>query len=325
MKDIYDITIIGGGPVGMYTVFYAHLRQAKVKIIESLHQLGGQPAILYPEKAIYDIPAYSKIDGEHLTLNLQQQLERFNTTICLDETVLNIEKKDEVFEIKTTTQTHYSKTIILSFGNGAFKPRTLDLEGMDTFKNIKYHVNNISQYSHSDIVVLGGGDSAVDWSLAFNKIAKTTTIVHRRDEFRALEHSVEELKKTMVNILTPYIPIQLKGENKKLNSIVLENVKTKDTKEIPVDYLFVNYGFSSNVGNLKNWGLELKRNTVLVDTKQETSIPGIFAVGDCCTYDGRVNLIATGFGEAPIAVNHAIHFINPKQRVQPMHSSSLFN
>lgn len=324
MNEIFDITIIGGGPVGLYTAFYANLRNAKVKIIESLHQLGGQPAILYPEKAIYDIPAYAKISGEQLTLNLQEQLNRFDTPVYLNETVVNIVKKDEIFEIETTKGNHYTKTIILTFGGGAFKPRTLDLDGIDTYQNIKYYVNDIKQYSGKNVVVLGGGDSAVDWSLAFNTIANSTTIVHRRDEFRAMEHSVTELKNSSINMLTPYIPVALKGDGETLTHVVLEHVKTKEIKEIAADYLFVNYGFSSHVGNLKNWGVELKRHAVIVNSKQETSVTGIFAAGDCCTYDGKVELIASGFGEAPTAVNNAMHFINPKERVQPMHSSSLF-
>ncbi|NEW61996.1 SidA/IucD/PvdA family monooxygenase [Granulicatella sp. zg-ZJ] len=323
MTEIFDITIIGGGPIGLFTAFYAHLRQAKVKIIESLHQLGGQPIMLYPEKTILDVPAYPRLTGQTLSEKLLEQLSPFDTTVCLNETVLHIEKENEHFVLTTNQGTHFTKTVIIAIGAGAFKPRTLDLEGIDTFENIHYHVQNIEQYKDKDVVVLGGGDSAVDWSLAFEPIAKSTRIVHRRDEFRAMEHSVEQLKQSSINIHTPHLPTKLIGKDKKLSHIELTKVKTDETVTLPVDHLFVNYGFSTSVGNLKNWGLELKRNAIIVDTKQESSISGIFAVGDCCTYEGKVDLIASGFGEAPTAVNNAMVFINPKARVQPMHTTSL--
>lgn len=323
MNTLFDITIIGGGPVGMFAAFYGHLRQANVKIIDSLHQLGGQPAMLYPEKDILDIPGFFSLTGQELTENLTKQLQRFDTTICLNETVENITQADGVCHITTNLGTHHSKTVIIAMGAGAFKPRTLDLEGIDAFENIHYHVQNMQQYAGKDIVVLGGGDSAVDWSLAFEPIAKSTTIVHRRDSFRALEHSVAQLQQSSVSVQTPYLPTKLIGTGSHLTHLELTKVKSDETLTIPVDHLFVNYGFTSSVGKLKEWGLDLQRQSIIVNNKQETSIPGIYAIGDCCTYDGKVELIATGFGEAPIAVNHAMAYINPASRVQPTHSTSL--
>lgn len=321
--DLYDITIIGAGPSGLFAAFYAHLRQAKVKIIDSLHQIGGQPGILYPEKTILDVPAFPEITGGDLVKQLSNQLNRFNTTICLNETVQSITKHEDYFTLDTPTQTHYSKTIIIALGAGAFKPRTLKLDGISTYKNIHYYVNNLQQYTNQNIVVLGGGDSAVDWSLAFNNTGANTTIVHRRHEFRAMEHSVAQLNQSAITQLKPFIPVKLIGENNLLTHVVLENVETKALTTIDTDHLFINYGFSSSVGNLKNWGLQLRRSLIEVDNTQQTSISGIFAIGDCCIHDGKVELIATGFGEAPIAVNHAVNFINPKNRIQPMHSTSL--
>lgn len=322
MTDIYDITIIGGGPVGLFTAFYAHLRHAKVKIIDSLPQLGGQPAILYPEKTILDIPAHRQLTGQELTEHLLDQLKSFNTTICLNETVIDV-KTDEVIEITTNKGTHTSKTVIIAMGGGAFKPRPLDIEEAEQFTNIHYHVTNIQQYADQDIIILGGGDSAVDWSLAFDKIAKNTTIIHRREAFRALEHSVADLEASDVKILTPYIPHQLSGQKGLGKELTIKKVKSEETLTLPFDHLFVNYGFKSSIGTLKEWGLELKRNRIIVNQKQETSLSGIYAVGDCCFYEGKVDLIATGFGEAPTAVNNAMHFINPTERVQPKHSTSL--
>ena len=322
MTQLYDITIVGGGPVGLFTAFYAHLRQAKVKIIDSMPQLGGQPAILYPEKAILDIPAFPSLSGQELTDNLLSQLEPFDTSICLNETIIGLEK-GEVITLTTNKGQHLTKALIIAMGGGAFRPRPLELENADQFANIHYHVSNLQQYADQEIVVLGGGDSAVDWALAFEKIAKKTSLIHRREAFRALEHSVADLKASDVDILTPYIPSQVKGQGDIATELVVQKVKSDEQITIPFDHLFVNYGFKSSVGTLKEWGLDLKRHRIIVNQKQETSIPGVYAVGDCCFYDGKVDLIATGFGEAPTAVNNAMHFINPTERVQPKHSTSL--
>lgn len=322
MTELYDITIIGGGPVGLFTAFYAHLRHAKVKIIDSLPQLGGQPAILYPEKTILDIPAFRQLTGQELTDNLLEQLAPFDTTICLNETVTAIETGDRI-KVTTNKGIHETKTVIVAMGGGAFKPRPLDVEEADQYRNIHYHVANIQQYAGQNLVVLGGGDSAVDWSLAFDKIAEKTTIIHRRDAFRALEHSVADLQASTVEILTPYLPSQLIGQGDQATALTIKKAKSDETMAIPFDHLFVNYGFKSSVGTLKEWGLELKRHRIIVNQKQETSIPGIYAVGDCCFYEGKVDLIATGLGEAPTAVNNAMHFINPTEKVQPKHSTSL--
>ena len=322
MTQLYDITIVGGGPVGLFTAFYAHLRQAKVKIIDSMPQLGGQPAILYPEKAILDIPAFPSLSGQELTDNLLSQLEPFDTSICLNETIIGLEK-GEVITLTTNKGQHLTKALIIAMGGGAFRPRPLELENADQFANIHYHVSNLQQYADQEIVVLGGGDSAVDWALAFEKIAKKTSLIHRREAFRALEHSVADLKASDVDILTPDIPSQVKGQGDIATELVVQKVKSDEQITVPFDHLFVNYGFKSSVGTLKEWGLDLKRHRIIVNQKQETSIPGVYAVGDCCFYDGKVDLIATGFGEAPTAVNNAMHFINPTERVQPKHSTSL--
>ena len=322
MSEIYDITIVGGGPVGLFAAFYGNMRQVKVKLIDSLPQLGGQPAILYPEKSILDVPGFTNLTGEELSNRLIEQVKRFDTPIFLNETVEDIRKEGDLFTITTSRQVHQSKAVIIAMGGGAFKPRALDIEGAEDFDNVHYHVSNIQQYEGQQVTVLGGGDSAVDWALAFDKIAPTT-IIHRRDNFRALEHSVEELKASSVEIKTPFVPSRLVGENGKITHLEISQVKGEESQLLPLDHLFVNYGFKSSVGNLKDWGLELNRHKILVNSKQETSMPGIYAAGDCCSYEGKIDLIATGLGEAPTAVNNAINHIYPEQKVQPKHSTSL--
>ena len=322
MSELYDITIVGGGPVGLFAAFYAHLRQAKVQIIDSLPQLGGQPAILYPEKKILDVPGFPNLTGEELTNRLLEQVNSFDTPIFLNETVLDIINNGDHFSIETNKGSHLSKTVIIAMGGGAFTPRPLELDGGDTYQNIHYHVSNIQQYAGKKVTILGGGDSAVDWALAFEKIAPTT-LVHRRDNFRALEHSVQALQESSVSIKTPFVPSQLLGDGKTLDKLEITKVKSDDTESIELDHLFVNYGFKSSVGNLKKWGLDLNRHKIIVNSKQESSQPGIYAIGDCCYYEGKIDLIATGLGEAPTAVNNAINFIDPEQKVQPKHSTSL--
>ncbi|HEL1321787.1 TPA: NAD(P)/FAD-dependent oxidoreductase, partial [Streptococcus equi subsp. zooepidemicus] len=323
----YDITIIGGGPVGLFAAFYAGLRGMTVKIIESLSELGGQPAVLYPEKVIYDIPAYPALTGAELTQKLIEQLSRFDDRIavCLKEEVLSFEKVDGDFVIQTSKARHYSKAIIVACGNGAFAPRTLGLDNEQLFAdhNLFYNVHSLNQFSGKRVVICGGGDSAVDWALALDGLAKSVTLVHRRDAFRAHEHSVELLKNSHVTTLTPFVPLALEGENGFVNKMTIQKVKSEEVMTLELDSLIVSFGFSTSNKNLKHWNLDYKRSSLLVSPLFQTSQEGIFAIGDAAAYEGRVDLIATGFGEAPIAVNQAIKYIYPDRDNRPVHSTSL--
>lgn len=326
-KEIYDVTIIGGGPVGLFSAFYAGLRQAKVKIIESLPQLGGQPGTLYPEKLIYDIAGFPEVSASELTQNLIKQLSKFKPTVILNEEAFELNREyDGIFEIQTSKNKHYSKAVIIAAGNGAFRPRRLDIENAIDYedKQLHYFVNNIEQFSNKNVAICGGGDSAVDWALTLEPIAKKVYLIHRREKFRAQEHSVDRLRASTVETVTPYVPIKINGNGEKLDSVTLQKTRSEESTTLQVDDFIVNYGFSSSIGNLKNWGFEVSHNAIQVNSKMETSIPGVFAVGDIATYSGKVKIIATGFGEAPTAVNNAMAFINPNERVQPMHSTSLF-
>ncbi|KEZ47853.1 ferredoxin--NADP reductase 2 [Metabacillus indicus] len=323
---VYDITIIGGGPVGLFTAFYGGMRQASVKIIESLPQLGGQLSALYPEKYIYDVAGFPKVRAQELVNNLKEQMAQFEPTICLEQAVADVEKQaDGVFKLTTDQEVHYSKTIIITAGNGAFQPRKIELEEAASFEksNLHYFIDDLNQFAGQRVLVCGGGDSAVDWSLMLEPIAEKVTLVHRRDKFRAHEHSVENLNNSKVQILTPFIPTELTGTDK-IEQVVLEEVKGDRKEVLDVDAVIVNFGFVSSLGPIKNWGLEIEKNSILVNSKMETNVEGIYAAGDICTYEGKVKLIASGFGEAPTAVNNAKAYMDPKARVQPLHSTSLF-
>lgn len=326
-QKVYDITIIGGGPTGLFTAFYGGMRQASVKIIESLPQLGGQLSALYPEKYIYDVAGFPKVRAQELIDNLKEQMAKFEPTVSLEQSVEKLEKlADGTFKLTTNKEVHYSKTIIITAGNGAFQPRRLELESAAQYEgtNLHYFIDDLSQFAGKKAVVFGGGDSAVDWALMLEPIAEKVTIVHRRDKFRAHEHSVENLQNSKVEIKTPYVPAELIGDSEGIKQVVLEGVTSKEKEVFDVDAVIVNYGFVSSLGPIKEWGLEIEKNSIVVNSRMETNIEGIYAAGDICTYDGKVKLIACGFGEAPTAVNHAKSYIDPKAKVQPMHSSSMF-
>ncbi|MEQ6377142.1 NAD(P)/FAD-dependent oxidoreductase [Bacillaceae bacterium S4-13-58] len=327
MSDkVYDVTVIGGGPVGLFTAFYAGMRQASVKVIESLPQLGGQLSALYPEKYIYDVAGFPKVRAQELIDNLKKQMSKFEPTIVLEQEVENIDKlEDGTFKLTTNKGEHLSKTIIITAGNGAFQPRKIEIDDANQFegKNLYYHVENMQQFAGQNVMICGGGDSAVDWALMLEPIAKHVTIVHRRDKFRAHEHSVELLENSKVNIMTPYFPEQIIGDDE-IKQVVLKAAKGEETKTIDVDALIVNYGFISSLGPIKEWGLNIEKNSIVVNSKMETNIPGIYAAGDICTYDGKVKLIAAGFGEGPTAINNAKAYMDPDAKVQPKHSSSMF-
>ncbi|MDR7237911.1 NAD(P)/FAD-dependent oxidoreductase [Neobacillus drentensis] len=327
-QKVYDITIIGGGPTGLFTAFYGGMRQASVKIIESLPQLGGQLSALYPEKYIYDVAGFPKIRAQELINNLKEQMRKFEPTIALEQSVEKLEKQaDGTFKLTTNKEVHFSKTIIITAGNGAFQPRRLELESAAQYerKNLYYFIEDLNQFADQKVVVFGGGDSAVDWALMLEPIAEKVSIVHRRDKFRAHEHSVENLYNSKADVKTPYVPAELIGDESGIKQVVLETVNGEEKVTLDVDAVICNYGFVSSLGPIKEWGLEIEKNSIIVNSKMETNIPGIYAAGDICTYDGKVKLIACGFGEAPTAVNNAKAFIDPKAKIQPLHSSSMFN
>ncbi|AIQ70858.1 NAD(P)/FAD-dependent oxidoreductase [Paenibacillus graminis] len=320
-----DLLIIGGGPAGMFAAFYGGMRQASVTLIESMPQLGGQLAALYPEKYIYDVAGFPKVTGQELVDNLSRQMELFQSDIRLEEKVVSLKKQDERHFVITTDKAEYhSKAVIITAGVGAFEPRRLELPEAARFEkaNLHYFVSDLNAFKGKKVLISGGGDSAVDWALMLEPIAEQVTLIHRRDKFRAHEHSVENLMASKVNVITPSEITGLHGEEF-ITKVTLSHIKTKETQELEVDSVIVNFGFVSSLGPIAEWGIDIDSNSIVVDSRMETSIPGIFAAGDITTYPGKLKLIAVGFGEAPTAVNNAKVYIDPEAKLSPGHSSNL--
>lgn len=321
-----DIAIIGAGPAGLFAGFYAGMRGLSAIIIDQLELPGGQLSALYPEKYIYDVAGFEEIKAQDLVNNLLRQIKRFEdtTTFALNTSVEGITKQeDNSFILETSGETINAKTIIIAGGNGAFSPRPLGIENENDYSNIHYFVDDLHKFKDKRVAIFGGGDSAVDWSLMLQHIAKEVHIIHRRDAFRAHGSSVDILKDSEVNIHTPYTPASVEAKGENITSITIKKARSEETKTITVDDIICNFGFVSNLGPIKSWGLELDGNKINVNTRQETNIPGIFAIGDVCTYDGKAQLIASGFGEAPIAINSAYQTINPDAVIGALHSSSV--
>lgn len=320
-----DIAIIGGGPAGMFAAFYGGMRQASVKLIESMPQLGGQLAALYPEKYIYDVAGFPKVTAQELVDSLRRQMDHFSAEVCLDEKVTGLIKHGErEFEIRTDKGSHLARAVIITAGVGAFEPRRLELPEAEQYekRNLHYFVSDLLQFKGQKVLISGGGDSAVDWALMLEPIAESVTLIHRRDKFRAHEHSVEKLKASSVNVLVPMEIVGLEGEVY-IERATLAHVKTGERQTIDADAVIVNFGFVSTLGPIAEWGLDIDHGSIVVDTRMETSVPGIFAAGDITTYPGKLKLIAVGFGEAPTAINNAKVYIDPNAKLSPGHSSNL--
>jgi thioredoxin reductase len=323
--QVTDIAIIGAGPAGLFAAFYAGMRQATVKVIESMPQVGGQLSALYPEKYIYDVAGFPRVTAQELVNNLVEQAKHFNPIYCLDEKVLEVNKKEErLFEIVTHKQIHRAKSVIITAGCGAFEPRKLGLAGSERFENANlfYFVKDKQQFAGKNVLIAGGGVSAVDWALMLEPIANSVTVVHRRDKFRAHEHSVEQMKNSSIRVITPREIEALHGDDR-IERVTLVDKKSGVTETLETDALIVSYGFVSSLGPIAQWGLEIENGAIKVNSRMETNIPGIYAAGDIATYPGKVKLIAVGFGEAPTAVNNAKQYLDPEARLQPGHSSNL--
>lgn len=325
--EIYDLTIIGGGPVGLFGLFYAGMREMKTKVIDSLEQLGGQLIAIYPEKFIYDMPGFPKVKAKDLVRDMVAQGLQYNATPVLGEKVQQLQRREDGIWQMTTDlgATHLSKTVVITAGAGGFAPRKLDLPGLRELegRSVFYFVTDLEAFRGKDVLIIGGGDSAVDWALHLEGIANSLTLCHRRDRFRAHEGSVKELLNSTceVNLFWEVKALQL--QNGDLAGVTIFHNKGSEERDLKVNAIILSLGFIADLGPIKTWGLEMESGAIKVNSRMETNLPGVYAAGDIATFDGKLKLIATGTGEVAVAVNYAKTFIDPTARAFPGHSSDM--
>jgi thioredoxin reductase (NADPH) len=323
--DLYDVTIIGAGPTGLFGAFYAGMRTMKTKILDALPDAGGQLAALYPEKYIFDAPGFPKVVAKDLVKLLVEQAAQWKPAICLGERVLTM-TRDEAgnWVLGTDRGEHHTRTVVICAGVGAFAPNKLAVPGIDQFEaaGVHYFVKEKAIFAGKRLLIVGGGDSAVDWALNLHELAESITLIHRRDEFRAHESSVTEMRSLPIQILTPYEVKSVTGEGR-IEQVVIFNNQTKEEMSLDVDAILVNVGFKADIGPIREWGLELDRKgrAITVNYRMETNLPGVYAAGDIAAEEVKMNLIATGYGQAAMAVNVAKNYIDPKSSIFPGHSS----
>lgn len=325
-EDIFDITIIGAGPVGLYALYYAGLRSLQAKILEALDETGGGLKVLYPEKYIYDVAGYPKIIAKELVAQFDEQARTYGAPIRFGERVLSLRRRDDgVIELVTAKQTHLSRSVVICAGMGAFIPRKLDIPSVERYEGagVFYYLKNIELFRDKRVLIVGGGDSAVDNALMLLPVAKKITLIHRNDRFRAHEDSIRQLQESPVELHYPFWEVKEIFGDDWVRAVTVVN--TFDGKEMTFDIeaLVLNLGFLTNLKPLKEWGLELEYNAIKVDSLMRTNIPGVYAAGDIVHHPGKLKLISTGTGEAAIAVNNAVHLLDPHREVDPGHSSHI--
>lgn len=324
-----DAVIIGAGPVGLFQVFELGLLEIKAHVIDSLPEVGGQCIELYPDKPIYDIPAIPVCTGHELIGNLLKQIEPFKPQFHLNQEVSTLEKQsDGRFLIRTSQDQQFlTKAIFIAAGVGAFQPRTLNLDGIEAFvdKQVFYRVTNPEQFADKRMVICGGGDSALDWALHFVDQAASVTLIHRRDEFKAAPQSVAKMRALCAAGKMQLIIGQITGleaSHDKLTQIAITNIDG-EIQKIGLDALLLFYGLSPKLGPIADWGLDIDRKQIPVDTACfQTSTPGIYAVGDINIYPGKKKLILSGFHEAALAAFAAAAYLAPEKQIQLQYTTT---
>lgn len=335
--ELVDLTIIGAGPTGLFALFYAGMRGATARIVDALPQAGGQLTALYPEKYIFDVAGFPKVLAKDLVRALTEQARQFGHPIALQQRVQALEQDGDVLTLVTETDRFPSRAILVAAGIGAFSPRRLPQSCAQPWygRGIYDVVTDPDVFRGQRVVIIGGGDSAFDWAHQLADRATFVTLLHRSDRFRAHAATVREVERAAAagraEILTFHelhdivcvdAPAPRDG-NGRLRGVVVRDSKRKTTREIEADAVLPMLGFVSDLGPLAEWGLTLTNDEIVVSSTMETGRAGIYAAGDIVTYPGKLKLIATGFGEAAIAVNQAVHWIHPEKKVAPGHSSNM--
>jgi ferredoxin/flavodoxin---NADP+ reductase len=327
--EITDITIVGGGPTGLFAQFYAGMRGVTSRIVDALPELGGQLKALYPEKLIFDVGGFPRVLAKELVNQLAAQASQFGAKSYLGERVVGLTQENGHFVLSTERQQFPTRAVVIAGGIGAFSPRRLPQSCAEPWYGRGVHeiVTDPEEFRGRRIVIIGGGDSAFDWAHQLLDRAASVTLVHRSDRFRAHAATVSEVQAAVAagraQLLTFHELADITSSGDQLSGVVLKDIKAKTTRSLDVDAILPMLGFVSDLGALTEWGLTIVNDEITVTSTMETGRPGIYAAGDITTYPGKLKLIATGFGEAAIAVNQAVHWIYPDKKVNPGHSSNM--
>ena len=327
-KDIRDITIIGGGPTGLFAAFYAGMRGTSCRIVDSLPELGGQLAALSPEKYIYDVGGFAKVLAKDLVKGLVEQALQFDPDVVLDEQVHALDCAGDHFVLNCAGGSYRTRTVVIAGGKGAFEPMPLKCPGYEEFMHngVEYAVRDPEMFRGRKVMIVGGGDTALDFVIMLKDVADSLTLVHRRDGWRAHEATVTLVEKAAeaeeIDLRTFYEVRAIHGDSSVERVTIFDNRTDKETT-LECDAVLSCVGFKPDLGPIKSWGLKVEKNRILVDALMATSVPGVFAAGDVVNYEGKLDLIATGFAEAAVAVNNAVHHVDPTARVNPGHSTSM--
>jgi thioredoxin reductase (NADPH) len=327
--ELVDLTIIGGGPTGLFALFYAGMRGVTAQIVDALPQLGGQLTALYPEKYIFDVGGFPKVLAKDFVKSLTEQALQFKAPAHLNETIVGLERRDGHFVLQTDGGEFPSKAIVIAAGIGAFSPRRLPQTVAHPWygRGIFDVVTDPEAFRGRRILIIGGGDTAFDWAHQLLDRAATLTLVHRSDRFRAHAATVNEVQRAAaegrMGLHTFHELHDILSMDGHLTGVVLRDTKTKATFALSCDIVLPMLGYVSDLGALTQWGLTLEKEEIVVNSCMETGQPGIYAAGDVTTYPGKLKLIASGFGEAATAVNQAVHWIYPEKKVAPGHSSNM--